>query len=74
VGQGILLRAQGRASSRVRAGACGPDGWHVDGRRQVIAYGRELPSRDGDYWSFYRGPGDGIQTPVYYFFTLPRSF
>ncbi|MBV9136908.1 MAG: hypothetical protein JO357_07605, partial [Hyphomicrobiales bacterium] len=25
------------------------DGWHVEGYAQVLAYGRELPSRDGDY-------------------------
>lgn len=51
-----------------------PDGWHVEGYKQVIAYGRELPSQDGDYWIFYKNYPDGTQTPVYCFFTPAQSF
>jgi hypothetical protein len=44
-----------------------PDGWHVDGYHQVIAYGRELPSEDGEYWIFYRDNDDGMQTLFCFF-------
>jgi hypothetical protein len=73
----------------VKASCCGPDdmhhltarqvhamadGWHVEGYRQVLAYGRELPSQDGNYWVFYKSDPDGSQTPVYCFFAPERSF
>jgi hypothetical protein len=73
----------------VKAACCGPedvhhltakqvhamtDGWHVDGYKQVLAYGRELPSQDGDYWIFYRDLPDGSQTPVYCFFAPSQSY
>jgi hypothetical protein len=73
----------------VKASCCGPedvhhltasqvhamaDGWHVDGYRQVIAYGREFPSQDGDYWIFYRDFGDGKQTPVFCFFAPAQGY
>jgi hypothetical protein len=45
-----------------------PDGWHVAGYKEVIAYGRELPSQDGDYWIFYKEFPDRTQSPVYCFF------
>jgi hypothetical protein len=51
-----------------------PDGWHVEGFSGVIAYGRELPSQDGDYWIFYRTFSDGTQTPAYCFFAPAQSF
>jgi len=75
--------------SWVRASCCGPedvhhlmasqvhamaDGWHVDGYHQVIAYGREFPSQDGDYWIFYRDFSDGKQTPVFCFFAPAQSY
>jgi hypothetical protein len=49
-----------------------PDGWHIDGYPQVIAYGQELRSFDGEYWLFYRDEGNvgraaavaGMSTPV----------
>ena len=44
-----------------------PDGWHVDGAHQVIAYGREFRSEDGEYWIFYRDYEDGTQI-VFCFF------
>jgi hypothetical protein len=50
------------------------DGWHVDGYHQVIAYGREFPSQDGDYWIFYRDFSDGKQTPVFCFFAPAQSY
>jgi hypothetical protein len=50
------------------------DGWHVDGYSQVLAYGRELPSQDGDYWIFYKSYPDGSQTPVYCFFAPEQSY
>jgi hypothetical protein len=46
----------------------GPDGWRVDGYRQLIPNGRELPSLDGTYWIFYRNLSDGSQSKVYCFF------
>ncbi len=73
----------------VKSSCCGPedvhhltakqvhamaDGWHVEGYNQTIAYGRELPSQDGDYWVFYRDFFDGGQTPVYCFFAPAQSF
>jgi hypothetical protein len=73
----------------VKSSCCGPedvhhltarqvqaksDGWHVDGYRQVLAYGKELPSQDGDYWIFYRELPDGSQTPVYCFFAPAQSY
>jgi hypothetical protein len=51
-----------------------PDGWHVEGYKQVVAYGRELPSQDGDYWIFYKNYPDGTQTPVYCFFAPVQGF
>lgn len=51
-----------------------PDGWHVDGYKQIVAYGRELPSQDGEYWIFYKNFPDGTQTPVYCFFAPIQSF
>jgi hypothetical protein len=51
-----------------------PDGWHVDGYRDVIPYGTELDSQDGDYWAFYRTYQDGSQSRVFCFFAPPRSF
>lgn len=59
------------AASQVRALA---DGWHVEGVRQILAYGRELPSQDGEYWIFYRDFPDGSQSPVYCFFAPAHSF
>jgi hypothetical protein len=74
--------------SWIRASCCGPedvhhlqasqvhalpDGWHVDGYHQVIAYGREFLSEDGEYWIFYRDYDDGRQTPVYCFFAPPQD-
>jgi hypothetical protein len=50
------------------------DGWHVDGYAGVLAYGRELPSQDGDYWIFYKRYPDGSETPVYCFFAPEQSF
>ena len=44
------------------------DGWHVDGYNEVLPYGKELPSADGDYWIFYRTLQDGSQSVVYCFF------
>lgn len=73
----------------VKASCCGPedvhhlqssqvralvDGWHVEGYKGVLAYGRELPSQDGDYWIFYRDLGGGYQSPVYCFFAPAQSF
>jgi hypothetical protein len=73
----------------VKSACCGPedvyhlmvsqvhamtDGWHVDGYKQVLAYGRELPSQDGDYWIFYQDYPDGSQTPVYCFFAPSQSY
>ncbi len=83
----------------VKASCCGPedvhhlnssqvhamaDGWHVDGYPQVLAYGRELPSQDGDYWIFYRhnvgegkpstGEDNESFSPVYCFFAPIKSF
>jgi hypothetical protein len=73
----------------VKSSCCGPDdvhhltaeqvhamadGWHVEGLKQVVAFGRELPSQDGDYWIFYKNFPDGSQTPVYCFFAPPQSF
>src|SRR5215831_16170855 len=52
-------------SEQVRAMA---DGWHVEGYRAVLPYGKELQSLDGDYWIFYKNYPDGTQTPVYCFF------
>jgi hypothetical protein len=61
----------------VRNSCCGPqdvhhltakqvhamfDGWHVDGYKQVLPYGSEFPSQDGDYWIFYKDYPDGSQT------------
>jgi hypothetical protein len=59
------------------------DGWHVDGYPEVLAYGRELPSQDGDYWIFYKHnlgeQNEYHQTyesfsPVYCFFTPKESW
>jgi hypothetical protein len=50
------------------------DGWHVEGYRSILPYGRELPSQDGDYWIFYRTSPDGAQTPVYCFFAPRQAF
>jgi len=50
------------------------DGWHVEGYRDVLPYGKELPSQDGDYWIFYKNYPDGTQTPVYCFFAPVRAF
>jgi hypothetical protein len=36
-----------------------PDGWHIDGYHQAIAYGREFRSEDGEYWIFSRDYEDG---------------
>lgn len=58
-------------SAQVRALA---DGWHVEGYPRPIAYGRELPSQDGDYWIFYRRFSDGNVTPVYCFFAPAQGF
>ena len=73
----------------VKSSCCGPedvhhltaqqvhamaDGWHIEGYKGVLAYGRELPSQDGDYWIFYRSYSDGSQTPVFCFFAPERSF
>jgi hypothetical protein len=73
----------------VKSSCCGPedvhhltaqqvhamsDGWHVEGYRDVLPYGRELPSQDGDYWIFYKSYPDGSQTPVYCFFAPPKAF
>ena len=73
----------------VKSSCCGPedvhhlsaaqvhamaDGWHVEGYRQVVSYGRELPSQDGDYWIFYKNFPDGTQTPAYCFFAPAQSY
>jgi hypothetical protein len=29
------------------------DGWHIDGFKKVVPYGRELPSPDGYEWGFW---------------------
>ena len=44
------------------------DGWHVDGYGDVLPYGKELPSQDGEYWIFYRTLSNGQQSMVYCFF------
>jgi hypothetical protein len=49
-----------------------PDGWHIDLVRQVIPYGRELPSQDGDYWLFYKSDWTGEH--VYCFFAPVKGF
>ena len=58
-------------AQQVRAMA---DGWHVEGYKDVLPYGKELPSQDGDYWIFYKNYPDGTQTPVYCFFAPVRAF
>jgi hypothetical protein len=73
----------------VKSSCCGPDdvhhlttrqvramadGWHVEGYKDVLPYGKELPSQDGDYWIFYKNYPDGTQTPVYCFFAPVRAF
>lgn len=77
----------------VKASCCGPEdvhhltadqvheiagkGWRVDGYPEVLPYGKELPSEDGDYWIFYRtnGSGEAVSfSPVYCFFAPPRTF
>jgi hypothetical protein len=50
------------------------DGWHVEGYKDVLPYGKELPSEDGDYWIFYRDYPDGTQTPVDCFFAPAQSY
>ena len=50
------------------------DGWHVDGYRSVLPYGRELPSQDGEYWIFYKTYPDGGQTPAFCFFAPMQAF
>ncbi len=49
-----------------------PDGWHIDVIRQVLPYGKELPSQDGDYWIFYKADWTGEH--VYCFFAPPKGF
>ena len=44
------------------------DGWHIDGYGEVLPYGKELPSPDGEYWIFYRTLANGAQSVVYCFF------
>lgn len=76
----------------VKASCCGPedvhhltsaqvhamhDGWHVEGYPDVLPYGKELPSQDGDYWIFYRVNGSGENrsySPVYCFFAPAQGY
>jgi hypothetical protein len=50
------------------------DGWHVDGYRKVMPYGKELPSPDGTYVGFWLDYGDGSQSNMYCFFVPPQTF
>jgi hypothetical protein len=76
----------------VKASCCGPedvhhlvsdqvhamkDGWHVEGYPDVLPYGKELPSQDGDYWIFYRVweyGGKKQYSMVYCFFAPAQGY
>lgn len=49
-------------------------GWRIDGYRELIPYGKELPSEDGTYAIFYMDYADGSQSRAFCFFVPPRSF
>jgi hypothetical protein len=49
-----------------------PDGWHIDGVKVVLPYGKELPSQDGEYWIFYRDTW--ASTNVWCFFAPAKGF
>ncbi len=77
--------------SWVKAACCGPDdvhhltpdmvramkdGWHIEGVKEVLPYGKELPSEDGDWWVFYKdypNQSGGFQA-VYCFFAPRQGF
>ena len=71
----------------VKAFCCGPedvhhlkasavhimaDGYHIDGIKNVIPIDKALPSRDGDFWAFFRErPGD--DEPFIFCFFAPLN-
>ncbi len=50
-----------------------PEGYLVDGYPRAIPAGLLLPSRDGEWWVFYKRFGEGAYSDVFCFFG-PMSF
>ena len=50
-----------------------PDGWHIDGHRDPVPFGSELPSPDGGYHAFWTEFADGTQSRVFCLFLPPSS-
>ena len=50
-----------------------PKGWRIDGYKDTIPFGSELPSPDGTYHAFWIDHDDGTQSRMFCLFLPPRG-
>jgi hypothetical protein len=74
LGQGLVLRAADAHHLRPdQVHRVFDDYYEVDGYHHRVPVSQTLPSRDGDYWIFYRDDRSDGQSGIYCFF-VPMDF